>query len=136
MRDGRGVIGASAGHLAKRELRRIMEQPGHRDIYRRRKCTVEPVFGQIQVGMGFRRFFYRGKENVGGAWNLVCAAFNVKKLAALVRKAGGWTAILPRMGDYLRFLARWIGMAVRVMVHQCHILLELGLPTMTTCSGS
>ena len=60
---------------------------------------MEPVFGQIQVGMGFRRFFYRGKENVSGEWNLVCAAFNVKKLAALVRKAGGWTAILPRMGD-------------------------------------
>jgi hypothetical protein len=57
-RDGRGVISALPGHFAKRELRRIMQEPGHREIYRRRKCTVEPVFGQIQVGMGFRRFFY------------------------------------------------------------------------------
>lgn len=95
-RDGVGVIEASAGHFAKRELRRIMEEPGHRDVYRRRKCTVEPVFGQIQVGMGFRRFFYRGKENVGGEWNLVCAAFNIKKVARLATNAGGWAAMRAR----------------------------------------
>ncbi len=97
-RDGRGVIEVLPGHFAKRELRRIMEEPGHREIYRRRKCTVEPVFGQIQVGMGFRRFFYRGRENVGGEWNLVCAAFNIKKVGTLVRKAGGWAAIGQRTG--------------------------------------
>ena len=108
-RDGRGVIEALPGHFAKRELRRIMEEPGHRDVYRRRKCTVEPVFGQIQVGMGYRRFFYRGRENVGSEWNLVCAAFNVKKIAALTSKAGGWAAILARMGDCVRSLARIFG---------------------------
>lgn len=111
-RDGRGVIGVSAGHLARRELRRIMEEPGHRDIYRRRKCTAEPVFGQIQVGMGFRRFFYRGRESVSGEWNLVCAAFNMKKLAALVRKAGGWGQILAQMEDCVRSLARLLGASV------------------------
>jgi transposase len=118
-RDGRGVIGASAGHLAKRELRRIMEQPGHRDIYRRRKCTVEPVFGQIQIGMGFRRFFYRGRENVGGEWNLVCAAFNVKKIAALIGKGRGWAAILAQMGLYVRSMVRLLA---ALMLHDAPLL--------------
>jgi len=91
--DGRSVLRVLPSHLAKRELKRVMEETGNRDLYRRRKCTVEPVFGQIQVGMGFRRFFYRGRENVRSEWNLVCAALNIKKVATRIRDAGGWTAI-------------------------------------------
>jgi len=109
-RDGRGVVAALPGHFAKRELRRIMEESGHREVYRRRKCTVEPVFGQIQVGMGFRRFFYRGRENAGGEWNLVCAAFNIKKVARLATNAGGWVAIRARSegtASCRGFFIRW-----------------------------
>ncbi len=106
-RDGRGVISALPGHFAKRELRRIMQETGHREIYRRRKCTVEPVFGQIQVGMGFRRFFYRGSRNVGSEWNLVCAALNVKKMAALMRKSGVWASVSTQTDACLRFLRQW-----------------------------
>ncbi|MBI4677756.1 MAG: transposase [Elusimicrobia bacterium] len=50
--DGRGVITVHPGHLAKREFNRIMGEAGHKELYRRRKCTVEPVFGQIEDGMG------------------------------------------------------------------------------------
>jgi hypothetical protein len=45
---------------------------------------VEPVFGQIKFGMGFQRFLYRGSKNVRSEWNTVCAAFNLKKIAALI----------------------------------------------------
>jgi transposase len=82
--DGREVIRVDRSHLAKRELQRIMAEPGHRELYRRRKCTAEPPFGQIKTGMGFRRFLYRGKQKVGSEWSLVCAAFNIKKLAAFL----------------------------------------------------
>lgn len=82
--DGREVIRVGQSHLAKRELKRIMDEPGHRELYRRRKCTAEPPFGQIKAAMGFRRFLYRGRQNVGSEWNLVCAALNVKKIAALL----------------------------------------------------
>ena len=85
LKDGRGAVRVLPSQFAKRELRRIMEESGNRDIYRRRKCTVEPVFGQIEVGMGFRRFFYRGREKVASEWNLVCAALNIKKIAAKMR---------------------------------------------------
>ncbi|MDA0799456.1 MAG: IS1182 family transposase [Chloroflexi bacterium] len=87
--DGREVIRVGPGHLAKRVLRRIMDEPGRRELYRRRKCTVEPSFGQIKAGMGFRRFFYRGLRNVRGEWDLVCAAFNLRKLAALLANTSG-----------------------------------------------
>lgn len=79
--DGREVIRVGQRHLAKRDLQRILEEPGHRDLYGRRKCTVEPALGQIKVGMGFQRFLYRGKAKVSSEGNLVCAAFNLKKLA-------------------------------------------------------
>lgn len=75
--------------------------------YRRRKSTVEPVFGQIQVRMGFRRFFYRGRMNVGSEWNLVCAALNVKKMAARMQKSRGW-CVLARIVDYIRSLGHLI----------------------------
>ena len=64
---------------------------GHSELYRRRKCTVEPVFGQIKTGMGFRRFYYRGRQNVRSEWNLVCAAFNLRKIAVPLR--------IPPRGD-------------------------------------
>jgi len=91
--DGREVIRVEHSHLAKRELRRIMDEPGHSELYRRRKCTVEPVFGQIKAGMGFRRFYYRGRQNVRSEWNLVCAAFNLRKIAVLLRTTRGAAAL-------------------------------------------
>lgn len=108
-KDGRGAIRPYPSHFAMRELRQIMDEPGNRELYRRRKCTAEPVFGQIQVGMGFRRFFYRGLANVGSEWNLVCAAFNVKKIAATMRRrAGAWGRNFARTGRYVHSMCRWV----------------------------
>lgn len=52
-------------------------------IYRRRKCTVEPVFGIIKEVMGFRQFSLRGQVAVTGEWCLVCLAFNLRRLHVL-----------------------------------------------------
>lgn len=54
-------------------------------IYRRRKCTVEPVFGQIKEIMGFRQFSLRGLPGVTGEWCLVCLAFNLRRLHVLMQ---------------------------------------------------
>ena len=56
-----------------------------RELYAKRKCTVEPVFGVIKAVMGFRQFFLRGIESVKGEWNLVCIAWNLKRLHAIHR---------------------------------------------------
>lgn len=52
-------------------------------FYAKRKSTVEPVFGIIKEGMGFRRFLLRGLEAVKGEWRLGCLAFNLKRLFVL-----------------------------------------------------
>lgn len=51
-----------------------------RAIYRRRACSVEPVFGIIKQVLGFRQFLLRGLAKVGGEWSLVCLAYNLKRL--------------------------------------------------------
>jgi hypothetical protein len=50
--------------------------------------TVEPVFGIIKSVMGFRQFSLRGLRKVSGEWNLVCLAWNAKRMAVLRPKFG------------------------------------------------
>ena len=54
-------------------------------IYRRRKCTIEPVFGTIKEVLGFRQFSLRGLVAAAGEWCLVCLAFNLRRLHVLAR---------------------------------------------------
>jgi len=96
LKDGHRVMKVDKGYLARQTLKRIMQGEGNRELYKRRKCTVEPVFGQIKEGMGFRRYFYRGRKKVLSEWNLVCAAFNIKKIGAL--KAAGRATVSERKG--------------------------------------
>ena len=39
--------------------------------------TIEPVFGQIKQGRGFRQFLLRGLEKVNWEWLLICAGHNL-----------------------------------------------------------
>lgn len=54
-----------------------------KEIYRLRKCTVEPVIGIIKEILGFRQFSLRGLKNAAGEWCLVCLAFNLKRMHSL-----------------------------------------------------
>ena len=49
-------------------------------IYAKRKSTIETTFGVIKHVMGFRQFMLRGVGKVKGKWNLVCLAYNLKRL--------------------------------------------------------
>ena len=57
-----------------------LKTPEGKALYRQRACTVEPVFGVIKAALGFRQFLLRGMKKVGGEWNLVCLAYNLKRL--------------------------------------------------------
>jgi len=65
---------------------KLTSSPG-REVYARRKCIVEPVFGVIKEAMGFRRFLCRGLERVRGEWLFVCACYNLRKLFTFGRTA-------------------------------------------------
>ena len=57
-----------------------------RALYRLRQQTVEPVIGIIKQVMGFRQFMLRGLEKVSGEWQLVCLAYNCKRLHRLMQR--------------------------------------------------
>lgn len=64
------------------QMRQRLKQGARRSRYRLRKQIVEPVFGQIKEGRGFRQFLMRGQTKVAGEWSLLCTAHNLLKLAA------------------------------------------------------
>ncbi len=57
-----------------------LKTPEGRKIYGQRKARIEPVFGIIKHVMGFRQFLLRGYKAAGGEWNLVCCAYNLKRM--------------------------------------------------------
>jgi transposase len=61
----------------RERLRRRMATEAGREIYKRRKHTVEPRIGHIKHNMGVRRFLRRGIEKVTTEWMMVCTAVNV-----------------------------------------------------------
>lgn len=75
---GRGRIPKDATKQ-ERMSRKLRTKKG-RETYSKRKHIVEPVFGQIKEGRGFRRFLLRGLENVSAEWDLICLTHNLLKL--------------------------------------------------------
>ena len=64
--------------------KKVITDEGRR-IYRRRAATVEPVFGTIKAALGLRQFLLRGIEKVRIEWDLVCLAYNTRRLWSLAR---------------------------------------------------
>jgi hypothetical protein len=61
-----------------------LRTPEGKAVYAKRKSTVETVFGVIKGVLGFRQFHLRGLDSAQGEWNLVCMAWNLKRMYALV----------------------------------------------------
>lgn len=51
--------------------------------YKKRKQTVEPVFGIIKSAIGFTRFHLRGVQKVTTEWKLIALAYNCRRLHVL-----------------------------------------------------
>jgi len=73
-------IGATRVERMKRKL----QTKSGAAVYAARKGIVEPVFGQIKQGRGFRQFLLRGVEKVRMEWALVCATHNILKMHRVV----------------------------------------------------
>jgi len=52
-------------------------------LTKKRKQTVEPVFGIIKHAIGFRRFHLRGLQNAATEWTLIALAYNCRRLQHL-----------------------------------------------------
>jgi hypothetical protein len=66
--------------IAMRE--KVTSKEGKR-IYGRRAASVEPTFGIIKSAMGLRQFLLRGVAKVRIEWDLVCLAYDMRRLWSL-----------------------------------------------------
>ena len=93
-RHGRVVPPAPRGRIPRDlsprdRMRRKLRTKRGRQRYALRMETVEPVFGQIKAGRGFRQFLLRGLEKVNAEWSLICTGHNLLKLFHCGRLAPG-----------------------------------------------
>jgi hypothetical protein len=65
------------------EMKAKRETDNAKALYKRRKQTVEPVFGTVKSAMRFRNFLLRGLENVKTEWTLVSLAYNCRRMVVL-----------------------------------------------------
>ena len=68
------------GLSARDRMRRKLRTKRERERYALRMETVEPVFGQIKHGRGFRQFLLRGLAKVNRERLLICVGHNLLKL--------------------------------------------------------
>ncbi len=61
-------------------MRDKMKTAESKEIYRLRKCTVEPVIGNIKQNLGFREFMLKGIDKAKIEMNLICIAHNLQKI--------------------------------------------------------
>jgi len=78
-REGKKPTTWPTGRLTRR-MHRILRLPWARRIYDHRKTQGERPFAEIKQTMRFRRFALRGRANIRGEWQLVCAAANALTL--------------------------------------------------------
>jgi len=76
--DASGPLALEAPVIA--QMRHKLQTPAGHDVYARRKAVVEPVFGQSKEVRGFRRFSFRGLQQVAAEWDLICLTHNLLKL--------------------------------------------------------
>jgi len=69
----------------KEQMVYLLKTKVGREKYKKRKQTVEPVFGIIKPVLGFRQFLLRGFDKVNIEWDLIALAYNLKKLHKLIR---------------------------------------------------
>ncbi len=74
-------LAANADPISK--MRHKLKTDVGRELYAKRKSTVEPVFGIIKHVMKFRQFLLRGFKAVTGEWTIVSMAWNIKRMFAL-----------------------------------------------------
>ncbi len=77
---------------AVRRMAAKLQTKEGKEIYRQRKKIVEPVFGQMKLNLGFRRFRLRGADKAGGEWTLVCLVHTTsrKSMPELWQKGVSW----------------------------------------------
>lgn len=76
------------GSLRAAMERKVLGEAG-REIYRQRQELIEPVFGQLKEGLGFRRFSRLGQAAADAEWKFLAGVHNLLKLYRRSRRGAG-----------------------------------------------
>jgi transposase len=80
------IIELSNHHAAVENQRQKLKEPGAKEKLARRAVIIEPVFATVKTVLGFRRWSFRGLENVRTQWSLMCLTVNLRKLYPVWRE--------------------------------------------------
>nr|WP_067293549.1 IS1182 family transposase [Marinobacterium profundum] len=94
-RQGKGrTISTDDKEPLRQQMNEKMASSEGKEIYKKRKTIVEPVFGQIK-NLGFKGFSVRGLVKAAGEFALMCATHNLKKMV----KAMATGLVRPKRGN-------------------------------------
>lgn len=74
------VIEINPYHQHIEAHRKKMQQQSSQEAYKQRAGVVEPLFAWIKINDNFKRWSFKGLENVQAQWQWLCAAQNLRKL--------------------------------------------------------
>ena len=70
--------------LFREKYRKVLKD--NMALVRKRKTTIEPMFGNVKERHRFRRFMLRGLEKVKSEWSLVTTTANLLKFWNMIGK--------------------------------------------------
>jgi transposase len=74
-----GFVPTRPGSLRAEMERKVLSESG-REVYSKRQEMIEPVFGQLKEGLGFRRFSRLGQAAADAEWKFLASVHNLLKL--------------------------------------------------------
>ena len=80
--------GQKPNNAVERMAAKLQSEQG-KEVYRKRKEIVEPVFGQVKSNLGFVRFLLRGLGKAPGEWALISLVHNIRRIYAYLKAKGG-----------------------------------------------
>ena len=80
-KDPKGrVVEISEHHQALVSQRIKRHSPMGRELLKRRKVIIEPVFAWIKTGLAFTRWDFVGLDKARVQWSMICSTINLRKL--------------------------------------------------------
>lgn len=77
-----------------------------KEIYSRRAYTIEPVFGHLKEGLGYRQFLLRGRKGAGGEFSLMCIAHNIIKIGGILKNMVLKSTFGPKLRYSVHFFTK------------------------------
>ena len=82
--EARKIVVCKDAMKVKKEMREKLPTEEGKKTFMKRLFTVEPVLGYIKRTLGYTYFLLRGIAKTRGEFNLMCIAYNIKKIHLLL----------------------------------------------------